>query len=58
MTKEDILRLRDTAEQTKVQFFDWRSSKAERKECVTRDNKYDVSCEIKEQNVINIWIKI
>ena len=36
MTKEDILRLRDTAEQTKVQF----------KERVTRDNKYDVSCEM------------
>ena len=39
MTKEDILRLRDTAEQTKVQF----------KERVTRDNKYDVDCKIKEQ---------
>ena len=36
MTKEDILRLRDTAEQTRVQF----------KERVTRDNKYDVSCEM------------
>ena len=35
MTKEDILRLRDTAEQTRVQF----------KERVTRDNKYDVSCD-------------
>lgn len=31
MTKEDILRLRDTAEQTRVQF----------KERVTRDNKND-----------------
>ena len=39
MTKEDILRLRDTAEQTKVQF----------KERVTRDNKYDVSCEMVAQ---------
>ena len=46
MTKEDILRLRDTAEQTRVQFFDKRSGNAERKERVTRDNKYDVSCEI------------
>ena len=36
MTKEDILELRDTAEQTRVQF----------KERVTRDNKYDVSCEM------------
>jgi predicted HTH transcriptional regulator len=36
MTKDDILRLRDTAEQTRVQF----------KERVTRDNKYDVSCEM------------
>ena len=36
MTKEDILRLRDTAEQTRAQF----------KERVTRDNKYDVSCEM------------
>lgn len=36
MTKEDILKLRDTAEQTRVQF----------KERVTRDNKYDVSCEM------------
>ena len=36
MTNEDILRLRDTAEQTRVQF----------KERVTRDNKYDVSCEM------------
>ena len=36
MTKEDILSLRDTAEQTRVQF----------KERVTRDNKYDVSCEM------------
>ncbi len=37
MTKEDILRLRDTAEQTRVQFFDKRSGKAEHKERVTRD---------------------
>lgn len=36
MTKEDILKLRDTAEQTRVQF----------KERVTSDNKYDVSCEM------------
>lgn len=36
MTKEDILSLKDTAEQTRVQF----------KERVTRDNKYDVSCEM------------
>ena len=36
MTKEYILKLRDTAEQTRVQF----------KERVTRDNKYDVSCEM------------
>ena len=36
MTKEDILKLRDTAEQTQVQF----------KERVIRDNKYDVSCEM------------
>lgn len=40
MTKEDILRLRDTAEQTKVQF----------KERVTRDNKYEVSCEMVAQS--------
>ena len=40
MTKEDILLLRDTAEQTKVQF----------KERVTRDNKYDVSCEMVAQS--------
>ena len=40
MTKEDILRLRDTAEQTIVQF----------KERVTRDNKYDVSCEMVAQS--------
>ena len=39
MTKEDILKLRDTAEQTRVQF----------KERVTRDNKYDVSCEMVAQ---------
>ncbi len=37
MTTEDILRLRDRAEQTRVQFFDKRSGKAERKECETRD---------------------
>lgn len=36
MTKEDILKLRDTAEQTRIQF----------KERVNRDNKYDVSCEM------------
>ena len=36
MTEQDILKLRDTAEQTRVQF----------KERVTRDNKYDVSCEM------------
>lgn len=40
MTKEDILRLRDTAEQTQVQF----------KERVTRDNKYNVSCEMVAQS--------
>ena len=40
MTKEDILRLRDTAEQTRVQF----------KERVTRENKYDVSCEMVAQS--------
>lgn len=40
MTKEDILRRRDTAEQTKVQF----------KERVTRNNKYDVSCELVAQS--------
>ena len=40
MTKEDILRLRDTAEQTKVQF----------KERVNRENKYDVSCEMVAQS--------
>ena len=40
MTEEDILRLRDTAEQTRVQF----------KERVTRDNKYDVSCEMVAQS--------
>ena len=39
MTKEDILRLRDRAEQTRVQF----------KERVTRDNKYDVSCEMEDR---------
>ena len=37
MTTEDILSLRDTAEQTRVQFFDKRSGKAERKERETRD---------------------
>jgi len=36
MTKEDIMSLKDTAEQTRVQF----------KERVTRDNRYDVSCEV------------
>lgn len=36
MTKEKILKLRDSAEQTRIQF----------KERVTRDNKYDVSCEM------------
>lgn len=36
MTKEDIFKLRDSAEQTRVQF----------KERITRDNKYDVSCEM------------
>jgi len=36
MTKEDILRLRDAAEQTRVQFFDERSGKAERKVRVSR----------------------
>jgi len=46
MTKEDILRLRGTAEQTRVQFFDKRSGNAERKKRVTRDYKYDVSCEM------------
>ena len=40
MTKDDVLRLRDTAEQTRVQF----------KERVTRDNKYDVSCEMVAQS--------
>lgn len=40
MTKEDILRLRDMAEQTRVQF----------KERVTRDNKYDVCCEMVAQS--------
>ena len=37
MTTEELLRLRDTAEQTRVQFFDKRSGKAERKERETRD---------------------
>lgn len=36
ITKEDIFKLRDSAEQTRVQF----------KERVTSDNKYDVSCEM------------
>ena len=36
MTQEEIFKLRDSAEQTRVQF----------KERVTRDNKYDVSCEM------------
>ena len=40
MTQEELLRLRDTAEQTRVQF----------KERVTRDNKYDVSCEMVAQS--------
>ncbi len=40
MTKEDILRLRDTAEQTKVQF----------KERVTLDDKYEMNCEMHAQN--------
>ena len=40
MTKEEILKLRDTAEQTRVQF----------KERVTRENKYDVSCEMVAQS--------
>ena len=40
MTREEILRLRDTAEQMRVQF----------KERVTRDNKYDVSCEMVAQS--------
>ena len=40
MTKEDILKLRDSSEQTRVQF----------KERVTRDNRYDVSCEMVAQS--------
>ncbi|MBO7114224.1 MAG: putative DNA binding domain-containing protein [Bacteroidaceae bacterium] len=40
MTKEEILKLRDTAEQTRVQF----------KERVTRDYKYDISCEMVAQS--------
>ena len=40
MTKEDIFKLRDTAEQTRVQF----------KGRGTRDNKYDVSCEMVAQS--------
>lgn len=40
MKQEDILHLRDSAEQTRVQF----------KERVTRDNKYDVCCEMVAQS--------
>ena len=40
MTKEEIFRLRDSAEQTRVQF----------KERVTHDNRYDVSCEMVAQS--------
>ena len=40
MTKEEIFLLRDLAEQTLVQF----------KERVTRDNKYDISCEMVAQS--------
>lgn len=40
MTKEGIFKLRDSAEQTRVQF----------KERVTRDNRYDVSCEMVAQS--------
>ena len=40
MTTNDILELRNTAEQTRAQF----------KERVTRDNKYDVSCEMVAQS--------
>lgn len=40
MTTEEILKLRDAAEQTRVQF----------KERVTRDNRYDVSCEMVAQS--------
>ena len=40
MKKEDILKLRNSAEQTQVQF----------KERVDRDNKYDVSCEMVAQS--------
>lgn len=40
MKQEDILQLRDSAEQTRVQF----------KERVTRDNKYDVCCEMVAQS--------
>ena len=36
LTQEDIIRIRDNGEQTTVQF----------KERVTRDNKYDVACEM------------
>ena len=36
MTQEEIFKLRDSAEKTRVQF----------KERITRDNKYDVSCEM------------
>lgn len=40
MTKEEIFQLRDSAEQTLVQF----------KERVTRENKYDISCEMVAQS--------
>ena len=40
VTTEEILKLRDTAEQTRVQF----------KERVTRENKYDVCCEMVAQS--------
>ena len=40
MAQKEILWLRDTAEQTRVQF----------KKRVTRDNKYDVSCEMVAQS--------
>lgn len=40
MTEQDVLSLRDHGEVTKVQF----------KERVTRDNKYDVSCEMVAQS--------
>ena len=45
MTKEDILRLRGIVEQTRVQFFDKRSGKAERKERTTQTHKrVDLLC--------------